>query len=97
MRVSKWPQEGILRLRAGDTYTAKQDEVWHSADRYARAERDALLKEARDTKDAIVNEAKSKAKSKAKNSATWRLGPDEYFVLSVMVNAMRERHGNHQW
>ncbi len=29
----------------------------------ARAERDAMLKDARDTKDSIVNEAKSKAKS----------------------------------
>jgi hypothetical protein len=41
-RASLYPSNGILRLNAGDTYTAKGSEVWHSAARYAACEEDAI-------------------------------------------------------
>jgi len=46
--VSRVPQAslpqplGILRLQAGQTYTAPANEVWHSAARYQQLELEAL-------------------------------------------------------
>ena len=41
-RGSVYPPGGILRLSAGQTYTAAGHETWHSAARYAACEQDAI-------------------------------------------------------
>lgn len=40
--VSLYPASGILKLKAGQVYTASGEETWHSAQRYAACERDAI-------------------------------------------------------
>jgi hypothetical protein len=41
-RESRYPNNGILHLKAGDTYTSTGIETWYSLARYQACERDAI-------------------------------------------------------
>jgi uncharacterized protein YceK len=40
--ASRYPNNGVLHLKAGDTYTATETETWYSLTRYQACERDAI-------------------------------------------------------
>jgi hypothetical protein len=40
--ASRYPNNGILHLKAGDTYTSTGIETWYSLARYQACERDAI-------------------------------------------------------
>ena len=39
---SRYPNDGILRLKKGDFYQAQADETWYSFLRYQKCEQDAI-------------------------------------------------------